>query len=109
MYQKEGNLVQKGDWIKISIRKEKRDRIKNILNHKIWNPAKHLGLENESQFIDFLLEEALWDFEKIEWEDKAAETRDFYDKRKIELKREYGITSYTQYLNFLISQKESKF
>jgi len=103
-----GYLVQKkkSEWPKVSIRREKMERIKRYLNSNIWKAAKYDNIANPTQFVNNAVEIELKLIEDVEWKDMAAETKWHYEDIKDDLKRNYNITSYKEYLNFLIVQQE---
>jgi len=100
-----GYLVQK-DWVSVKVRREKIKRIKRYLNSNIWKAAKYDNIINPTQFVNNAVEINLKLIEDVEWQDKAAETKWHYEDIKDDLKRNYNITSYKEYLNFLLVQQE---
>lgn len=100
------NLVQKDDWTKISIRKDKLRRIKKYLKSPIWKPAKIDGIKNPTQYVDNALEKELELTERTEKYFQAEELREYYGKRKAELKKERGIDNLDEFINSVFSALE---
>jgi len=100
------NLVQKDDWTKISIRKDKLRRIKKYLKSPIWKPAKIDGIKNPTQYVDNALEKELELTEGVEKHFQAEELRGYFEKRKGELKKERGIDNLDEFINFVLSKLE---
>jgi len=100
------NLIQKDDWVRISIRKEKLKRINRYLKSPIWKPAKLDGIKNPSQYVDNALEKELESTERAEKYFQAEELRGYYKQRKAELKKERGIDNLDEFINFVFSKLE---
>jgi len=96
--------TQKSEWVKVNIRREKLERIKNYLDSPIWRPAQFEGIKNPSQFLDDIIEKELVLFEDVEIDLKTEEVRKYYEHKKDELKKQYGIDDYKQYVNFVFSK-----
>jgi len=95
-------MGQNKDWEKVWVRQEKIDRINKGLKTKVWKQAGWGGLKNVPQFVDSALDNEFALLDKVEVQSKAKIVEEMYFARKADLKKEYGIDNFAEYVNFML-------